>query len=193
METTFEISVIVLATLQFLLFAGLLVMIMKLIKAIDNVSAKVDSVQNEVKNVSAKVDPVIQNVNNVISTVGSITEKVNDNMSVVKDAVDKLKETADDIMQFEKKIRRNIEPPVMETITTFNAVIKGITTFIGKLKGLKSIPARSTNGNSQYYGEDEFDEIDEVTDEARSEINRRYEDINKELDEVRSRLSDLKR
>lgn len=188
MEETIQYLQIATNIIIILLFIGLVILVFNLVKLVKSASSKLDEVSLQVKDIKAKIEPAIDKVKDLTENVNKVISKVNDNVEVLSTVVDKVKytadsiiekvkDTSDSIMDFEKKVRNKIEPPIMETANTISAVSAGIKTFFDTYKN------RKKKIESQYGGESEvFKDLEET-----------IYDVNKELEEVNSRLTDLQK
>jgi len=158
-----------------LLFIGLLIAVFKLISGIKDISARIEKISSGIMDIKPKVEKTIEKVNGLTDNVNTLVGKINDNVHVLSTVVEKIKDTADDIIEFEQKIQKKIEPPILDTLTTISAVTVGIKTFFEKLKENK----RNKFLNFQ-------EPIPEFVDEP-------IEDINKELEEVNEKLTNMQK
>ncbi len=170
MEEALQYSQLITNIVIIILFLGLAILVLRLIKSIKNISARVEKLSSDVMEVKPKVEKLIDKVNGVTENVNSIVVKVNENIHVLTTVVDKFKVTADNILDFEQKIQKKIEPSVLDTVNTISAVSVGIRTFFDKLK---------RNRKPTYRNDD--DELSEYLEERAVEINKELEDVNEKL------------
>ncbi|MEO6695508.1 MAG: DUF948 domain-containing protein [Ignavibacteria bacterium] len=162
---------------------------------IDEVSTQVKDIKAKIDPVIVKVQGLTDNVNNIVvkvndnldilstvvvkvkNTSDDVMEKVKDAsesiIEKVKDSTDgiigKVKESTDSIIQFERKVRGKIEPPVLETANTISAVSIGVKTFFDALKNRKR--------KKDIMYEREIEELNDSMDEIDMELN----DVNDRL------------
>jgi uncharacterized protein YoxC len=164
------------------------ILVFTLIKAVKKASSKIDEVSTQVKDIKVKLEPVIDKVQSLTENVNRVVSKVNDNIEVLSTVVDKVKYTTesivntiqvttDSILAFERKVRNKIEPPVMNTANTISAVSVGIKTFFETYK------KKRKNLETSYSMD-----VDEFID-----LKESLGDVNKELEEVNDRLTDLQK
>ncbi|MBL8008285.1 MAG: hypothetical protein JNJ56_12205 [Ignavibacteria bacterium] len=176
MEEALQYTQLITNIIIIILFIGILIFLFRVISSVKNLTDRVGKFSGEFSDIKPKILETIEKVNKLSENVNSVVTKVNENVDVLETVVYKVKDTADSIIEFEKKIHQRIEPPVMETLSTITAVSAGIKTFIDTWKNKKEV--RYTGGN---INEDIF------------EIKEQVEEVNKELDEVNSKLSDLQK
>lgn len=144
--------------------------------AIKKISAKVSQLTIDIKTLKPKIETTVDKINSLSDNVDSLVTKVNKNVDVLSKVVEKVKDSADEIIDFQSKVRSRIEPPLMETANTIAAFSVGIKTFIEKMKSSK---------NKNHYHDESFDRL--------AEIEESVELVNKELDDVNAKLTDLQR
>lgn len=176
MEEALQYTQLITNIIIIILFIGILIFLFSVIKAVKNLTDRVGKFSAEFSDVKPKIIDAIDKINMLSENVNSVVTKVNENVDVLETVVYKVKDTADSIIEFEKKVHQRIEPPVMETLSTITAVSAGIKTFIDTWKSKKSVRYE----DSEISG-DVFD------------IKEQVEEVNKELDEVNSKLSDLQK
>lgn len=189
-ENTALWSVIFTGILQAILFIALIILVLKLSALIKNLMGKIDTLQTTVME---KVNPILDTAKDISGNVKDITQKVEDSIETVNstlgniktgtgDILQSLKDITEDISQLEKRLSNKIENPVDEIVSQYNAISKGIKTFMSVFKREKK------DGDSSFLSEpDENEEIyrDQVYDE--------YVEINSKLDEVKRKIESLKK
>lgn len=175
MEEALQISQLVTNIIIILLFILIVILIFKVIHTMRIVSEKVEKASVDFKDLKPKVETTVEKINSLSDNVNSLVTKINSNVDVVETVVNNVKGTVDDILEFERKIQQKIEPPVMDTLNTVNAISVGVRTFFDRLKSSKR----------QSLIDKELEEINIVEDSM--------EDANKELDEINAKLSDLQK
>ena len=129
MEEVLQYTQLITNVIIIILFIGILILVFGLIKQMKRITAKVDGFSKDLSDVKPKVMESLGKLELLADNVNSVVEKVDDHVDVLGTVVDKVKETADSVIEFEKKIQNSIEPPVMETLNTVTAVSVGVKTF----------------------------------------------------------------
>jgi uncharacterized protein YoxC len=153
---------------------------------LDGLQSKVNDLMGKVNGFQQDMKPVIEKVNNVVDTVQSIAGKVDNNIEVLETAVNKVKDTIDSIVEFEQSIQRRIEPPINDTINTYSAIVKGVMAFVDKFKNF-----RRSRIEESIYEEPSF--VEEAARGFENEFQKEYDDINRELNEVREKLEEMRK
>jgi len=91
-------------------------------------------VAEDIKELSAKAIPVLENLETITERIKHVTESIDEQVDTVKDSINSIKVIADSIVNFERKIQERIEEPVVETVGTLAAVLKGVRTFVARLR-----------------------------------------------------------
>ena len=91
-------------------------------------------IEKDLKEFSAKAMPVIENLEVITDRVKTISENIDEQVDVLKGAVSAFKDIAENIVDFERRVQDRIEEPVLETVSTFAAIFKGVRTFVTRLR-----------------------------------------------------------
>ncbi|MDD5360948.1 MAG: hypothetical protein PHN88_02365 [Ignavibacteria bacterium] len=180
-----EILNIVSVIIQIILFITVIIVVMTLIKYVKMLMVKVDVLEDDFSKFKARVEPMIDDTRTLIQKLNKISDKVDDSYKYVASMIEKVKDTVDDIIDFKDRIIRKAEPPIFDTISAFTAIVKGVKTFSDTLH--RNRPIRKS-----YIHEDDNLLFDDNGD-AEFELERQYDDINKELNEVRKKLEEMKK
>ncbi|MCB0729123.1 MAG: hypothetical protein KDD00_16770 [Ignavibacteriae bacterium] len=168
METALQITQLLTNIVVILLFGGILLVLINLIKNLKKLNKKVESFSKDFSDVKPKLVDTIEKVNYLADNLSVVVRNVNDNIEVLGTVVDKVKDTADNIIEFEQKIQNTIEPPVMDTLNTITAVSVGVKTFFDALKRSKSdkLIEQENNYDENFSSFDDSDEDkDHIPDE----------------------------
>lgn len=92
------------------------------------------TVEKDMKELTARSLPVLENLEVVTSRVKSITESLDDQMAAVRDSVTAVKTIADSIVEFERRVQERVEGPILETLGYAAAIVKGLRTFVQRLR-----------------------------------------------------------
>ncbi len=184
MGDTYQILTSISIIIQIILFIAFIILIFLLSGYVKKLITKTDVLHDDISNFKIKLDPLIDDTIELVKKLNNISEKVEDNIDVLRKATDKIKTMADDIVEFKDRIQRQIEPPINDTIVFYTALIKGIRAFSERLKHY--YPSKRTTKENILFDEDKKFDYD-------AEIRGEYDDINKELNEVRKKLEEMKK
>lgn len=177
----FNVSVVI----QIILFIALIISVFALTKLVKSLKNKVDVLEENFNNYKKKVDPLIENTQNLVTKINGITDKVNENIKYLTLTVDKVKIAVEEVITFKNKVMTKAEPPILETINAFTAVVKGVKMFSDTWKNNK--PVR----REKVYEEDNL--LLDSNNDVDFELEKQYDDINKELNDVRKKLEEMKK
>jgi uncharacterized protein YoxC len=114
--------------------AALSVVCVYLISVLVRVRGILAIVEEDIKELSAKAMPVLENLETITEKIKNVTENIDEQVESVKESINAVKRIADNIVSFERKIQDRIEEPVMETVGTIAAIIKGVRMFVARLR-----------------------------------------------------------
>ena len=191
MESALQISQLITNIIIILLFLCIIVGIIKVLGQLRRTSEKFDEITGSIKDFQNSMKPVIEKASDLLDTSKNIAKKIDDNVDKLKTVTDNLKTVADNVIEFEEKLRSKIEPPVLDTIASYSAIVKGVKAFVEKFKSFRA------SDNSLYddefeYGHDEDNYSVEIEAHNRK-IDKEVEDLNFELKEVRKKTEALKK
>ena len=93
-----------------------------------------DSLEKDVRELSNRALPIMDNLEVITDKVRNIADNVDDQIELVKDSINAVREIADNVVDFERRVQARIEEPVLETIGSIAAVVKGVRAFFVRLK-----------------------------------------------------------
>jgi uncharacterized protein YoxC len=114
--------------------SALSVVCIYLISVLIRVRTILSVVGEDVKELSAKAIPVLENLETITERIKHVTESIDEQVDTVKDSINSIKIIAESIVNFERKVQERIEEPVIETVGTLAAVLKGVRTFVARLR-----------------------------------------------------------
>jgi uncharacterized protein YoxC len=86
------------------------------------------------KTLNQNLPGILTNLDEITTNLTHTSQAVHDQVAGLKNIVDKFQDMADDVVDFERNIRTEIEAPIMETVTTITATIKAIRAFLDALR-----------------------------------------------------------
>jgi uncharacterized protein YlxW (UPF0749 family) len=181
---TLEILNIVSVIIQIILFAALIYVVISLTKYVKQLMVRVDVLQDDLQKFKSSVDPLIDDTRTMIQKINKVSDKVDENFVYVTKTLEKLGNATDDIINFKDRILRRAEPPIFDTISAFAGIVKGIKVFTDTWKSNKTVRTHHVDEDNLLF---------DTNSESDFELEREYDDINKELNEVRKKLEEMKR
>lgn len=189
MDTTTSIFLIISVIIQIIVFIAVIFLVLSLIKIIKSLSVRIENLQKDFDDFKVKIEPGIEDGIVLIKKVNRIADNVENNIHKIQEITDKFKDFSEDVIEFGTKLKERIEPPVLDTAITFSAIYKGIKTFFEKLKSTEKLKPSEEN-----YLFDSANETGESGISAEgSQSKDEFDDINKELNEVRKKLEEMKK
>lgn len=91
-------------------------------------------IEKDVRELSARTLPILDNVEVITDKIRNIADNIDDQVDLVKDSLNSVREIANNVVDFERRIQARIEEPVLETVGTIAAVLKGVRAFFVRLR-----------------------------------------------------------
>lgn len=128
---TLETLLIVVQVVAFLSIAALA---MFLISYIGKMVTSLQNMQKDINTLTQKASPIFDNLEITTKRINNVTENIENQIDAVIYSINSVKKIADDIVEFEQKIQRRIEEPVLDAVGFISAVVKGVKTFFNRLR-----------------------------------------------------------
>jgi uncharacterized protein YoxC len=100
----------------------LIVVMMRLQKIFGNI-------ERDVREITSKASPILENLEGITGKFRNITDSISDDFEMLRYAMRSLRDAIESIVEFEQRVQHRIEQPVMDSVTTFTAFLKGVQTF----------------------------------------------------------------
>lgn len=126
---------LVLVLMQIVALACLSALSVYLITVLIRVRGILSEVERDFKELSSKAIPVFENLEVITNKVRSVSESIDEQVEMVKHSIRTVKEVADSIVDFERRVQNRIEEPVLETVSVFAALFRGVRTFVDRIRG----------------------------------------------------------
>jgi uncharacterized protein YoxC len=101
---------------------------------VKHILSSIRNIEKDVNLLVNKASPVLENISTITQRVNSMTESIETQINEVLNSINSLKEIINDVVKFEKRIQRRVEEPVLDAVSFFTAIIKGVKTFILRLR-----------------------------------------------------------
>lgn len=124
----------ILNIVQIIALLSISALAISLIIFIKNILISIHRIEKDVNLLVNKAAPVFDNLSNISQKVNTMTDSIETQISGVLYSINSLKEIIDDVVKFEKKIQQRVEEPVLDAVSFFSALIKGVKTFIYRLR-----------------------------------------------------------
>jgi len=124
----------VLALTQIIALACFSVLSVMLIVVLVRVKTLVVEVQEDLREIRSRSVPVLDNLEAITSKVRTISENIDEQVEGVRDSIASIRSVADDIVLLERRVQERVEGPVLDTVAYLVAIIKGLRTFIERVR-----------------------------------------------------------
>ena len=131
MENSVELMLVIMAIIALGCLSALSVYVITVLVRVRGILTEVE---RDFKELSSKAIPVFENLEIITNKVRNVSESIDEQVEMVKHSVRSIKDVTDSIVDFERRIQSRIEEPVLETVSVFAAVFKGVRTFVDRIR-----------------------------------------------------------
>jgi uncharacterized protein YoxC len=90
--------------------------------------------QKDFKEMTTRAIPILDNLEFITARVKGISENIDDQVASVKESIGSIREVALNVVELERKVQERIEGPILEGVALIAAVIKGVRTFLDRVR-----------------------------------------------------------
>lgn len=123
-----------LLTVQILALLSLSALCIALIVLVVRLKDFVGVLEKDVREVSVRAIPVLDNLEVITTRVKGMTEQMEDQVQAITESFSSVKAIADNIVDLERRVQARVEGPLLESLGTVAAVIKGLRTFVQRIR-----------------------------------------------------------
>lgn len=127
MDTVLELMQII-ALVCFSILSVILIAVLLRVKTL------VVEAQENLREIRSRSVPLLDNLEAITSKIRSISENVDEQVEGVRDAISSIRGVAEDIVTLERRVQERVEGPVLDTVAYLVAIIKGLRTFIERVR-----------------------------------------------------------
>jgi uncharacterized protein YoxC len=91
-------------------------------------------VEKDVREITTRTLPILDNTEYITSRLKSIAESIDDQVLTVRDSIASVRQVADNVVELERRIQERIEGPLLDGISFVAALVKGIRTFVDRVR-----------------------------------------------------------
>jgi len=124
----------VLAITQIIALVCFSILSIILIAVLLRVKTLVIEAQENLREIRTRSIPLLDNLEAITSKVRSISESVDEQVEGVREAITSIRGVAEDIVLLERRVQERVEGPVLDTVAYLVAIIKGLRTFIERVR-----------------------------------------------------------
>jgi len=92
------------------------------------------TIETDVRELSNRAFPIMENLEVITDKVRNVSENIDDQVELVKESINSVREIANNVVDLERRVQDRIEEPMLETIGTIAAVLRGVRTFFVRLR-----------------------------------------------------------
>ena len=92
------------------------------------------NVEKDFKEMTTRAIPILENLEFITSRVKGITENIDDQVVSVKESLGTIRQMAMNVVELERKVQERIEGPVLESVAVAAAIVKGVRTFLDRVR-----------------------------------------------------------
>lgn len=189
MADTFIIISVILQILTIGVLIGFVAVLIKLIKAL---AEKIEALSDDVVDLKSKAEPLIESTGKFLKTANRVADSIDNNMDTLTNTVNNVQDTVKKITDLVDTTREKITPPIIETVASYNGIVKGVKVFIDALKHRTGRKSSSVNT----FSESDYDDIDYdanyITKQKKSPPQNSSSEYS-ELDNINAELNELRR
>ncbi len=123
-----------LTIIEIIALLSLTILCIYLITVLVRFKKTLGEVERDVRDISARVVPILENTEYVTTRLKSIAESIDDQVLTVRDSIASIRQVADNIVELERRVQDRIEGPLLEGISFASAVVRGIRTFLERIR-----------------------------------------------------------
>ena len=122
------------AVIQVLAHLSVIALCAFLIAFLVRLKGTLQALEKDVRDLTTRAMPILDNVEVITDKVRNIADNIDDQVELVKDSINSIREIANNVVDLERRIQERIEEPVLETVGTIAAVLKGVRAFFVRLR-----------------------------------------------------------
>jgi uncharacterized protein YoxC len=92
------------------------------------------NVEKDFKEMTTRAIPILENLEFITARVKGITENIDDQVTSVRESIGVIRQMAMNVVELERKVQERIEGPVLEGVAVAAAVVKGVRTFLERIR-----------------------------------------------------------
>jgi uncharacterized protein YoxC len=93
-----------------------------------------NTIEKDFKEMTTRTIPILDNLEFITARVKVITENIDDQVASVRESINSVKQVALNVVELERRVQERIEGPILEGVALAAAVVKGVRTFIDRVR-----------------------------------------------------------
>jgi uncharacterized protein YoxC len=118
---------------QIIILLSLSALAIYMIVVLSKLREVLGTVDQNLKQLTAKAIPTLDNLDVITAKLRTIVVNFDEQLDTVKQSVETIKGIAENVAAFERRIQDAVESPIMEVMNTIGGIIRGFTTFLGRV------------------------------------------------------------
>ncbi|MBN2366219.1 MAG: DUF948 domain-containing protein [Calditrichaeota bacterium] len=90
------------------------------------------------KTVNQNLPGILTNLDEITTNLTQVTQSIHYQIHGIQNIVDRFQNVAEDVVDFERTLRAELESPVVETVSTISAAVKGVRAFMDTLRNRRA-------------------------------------------------------
>jgi uncharacterized protein YoxC len=125
-------TILVLA--EILALVCLAVLCLYLILVLIRMKKVMTNIERDLNAFAQRAIPVLQNIEEITTKFKNVAAIIEDEVGSIKQSMVAIQQIAENVVNFERRVQERIEIPVMEAVSVFSALFKGVRTFVDRLR-----------------------------------------------------------
>jgi len=101
---------------------------------LSRVRKSLENLERDTRELTGRAAPVLENMEAVTARAKSIAETIDDQVVTVQESFASIRQVADDIVALERRVQDQVEGPILEAVGFLAALIKGVRTFLVRVR-----------------------------------------------------------
>lgn len=167
---------------------------MALIKLIKALAEKIEALSDDVVDLKSKAEPLIENTSNFLKTANRVATSIDNNMDTLTETVNTVKETVTKVTDLVDTVREKVQPPVLETLASYNGIVKGVKVFFDAIKDRTNMFSSRKGNNVDVDFDLNIDvDYDKSYSNKQKKSRQTLDTEFSELDNINAELNDLRK
>lgn len=104
-----------------------------LVPALIQIKRSSEKLEKTADELNTYLPSILENVNGITTSLNEILSNGRQQVATLEEATDNIKMMVDDIVSFEKRIKEQVEEPIVDTLRKITAITKAVRTFLAVL------------------------------------------------------------
>ncbi len=124
----------ILTIAQILALLGVAALCVYLIIVLLRVKQILGDLDKTFKDLTTRIFPILENAEYITSRLKSVAESIDDQVLTIRESISSVRRIADNVVDLERRVQERIEGPILDGISFAAAVVKGLRTFVDRVR-----------------------------------------------------------